>query len=334
MAETVFPTASEDFRFTPELGRRLRELRKRAGLKQEEVAVRLGRSGPGAKTTISRLELGRSSHPTFGFIVRYLHACGAGFEDIADLMPPRPERKRVRKQLTRDEKVASVRKRAEGLHLALTFEEQLFKLVNDEELLPTLEQRKAMATFGREVFNALLGTRNKVRVAEKELMSTGLIRRADIEGFRDVVVRMFADMEKSGDLDRKLVVDASAVASGRAKLPQVKRAERRLAEDHDRRFRWWYETRNSVIEQIKNESRELHPGLGIEVLQALPYLSVVSDFCKIAEATAPGSEDRKQRFEQRIARANDKHACRVIGELAMRRFDELKGTIPRKPRGK
>jgi transcriptional regulator with XRE-family HTH domain len=322
------------FEFTSEIGQRLKELRLKAGLSQAELAGKMGKKGKTSRDLTSRLELARTPNPSLTLVADFLAACGAGFDDISDLMPPRPEKRRRRKELSYQEKLDQVHRRAAGLHLALMLEQQLFKLVNDEELLPSLEQRTAMATYGRELFQTMLSARNRMRAAEKKLMSSGVIKRADAEGFRGVVARLFEQMEKSGDLDRKLVIDASAVASGKVKLPQVKRAERRLGEDHERRFRWWFSTRNSVIERIKNESRDLHPGLGIQVLEALPYLNVVSDFCMIAEASAPGSEERKQRFEERVARANDKHGCRVIGEFAVKRYDELKAGIPKKPMGK
>jgi transcriptional regulator with XRE-family HTH domain len=68
------------------LGLRLRELRKQAGLTQNELALRLGRTGPGGKSYVCRVE--RGDFPGLGLHVvgRFLSACGVGMRDIADVL--------------------------------------------------------------------------------------------------------------------------------------------------------------------------------------------------------------------------------------------------------
>jgi transcriptional regulator with XRE-family HTH domain len=65
------------------LGLRLRELRKRAGMTQSGLALRLGRTGPGGKSYVCRIE--RGDFPGLGLQVvgRFLAACGVGMRDIA-----------------------------------------------------------------------------------------------------------------------------------------------------------------------------------------------------------------------------------------------------------
>ncbi len=65
----------DTFVFPPELGHRLRELRGRAGLTQEELANLMGRTGRKAGNLVSRLELGRQKHPSLSIIADYLRAC-------------------------------------------------------------------------------------------------------------------------------------------------------------------------------------------------------------------------------------------------------------------
>ncbi|UCG42914.1 MAG: helix-turn-helix domain-containing protein, partial [candidate division WOR-3 bacterium] len=52
------------FRITPELGQRLRELRLKAGLTQQQVAVLMGRKGKGGHSIVGRLEAGRVPSPS------------------------------------------------------------------------------------------------------------------------------------------------------------------------------------------------------------------------------------------------------------------------------
>ena len=74
------------FKFTPEMGMRLRELRLREGMTQQELAVLMGRQGKGNHHLIGKVELGKAPYPSLGFVADYLRACKASFSDIADLL--------------------------------------------------------------------------------------------------------------------------------------------------------------------------------------------------------------------------------------------------------
>lgn len=76
------------FVFTPEMGARLRELRRAAGLSLRGLAERTGRTCRGAATPFNRLELGRVRQPSLGLVVDYLRACGAGPEALASVLGP------------------------------------------------------------------------------------------------------------------------------------------------------------------------------------------------------------------------------------------------------
>jgi len=78
--------SKETFKFTNEMGARLRELRLKAGVTQQELAVLMGRQGKGNAFLISRFESGHIPYPSFGFVADYLRACRASFTDIADLL--------------------------------------------------------------------------------------------------------------------------------------------------------------------------------------------------------------------------------------------------------
>ena len=67
------------------LGPRLRELRRRAGLTQEELARRMGMSSPNKKMMV-QIENGRTGNPGLASVARYLRACRAGFVDVLDVL--------------------------------------------------------------------------------------------------------------------------------------------------------------------------------------------------------------------------------------------------------
>ena len=78
--------SKEMFKFTPEMGLRLRELRLREGMTQQELAVLMGRQGRGNHQLIGKVELGKAPYPSLGFVADYLRACKASFTDITDLL--------------------------------------------------------------------------------------------------------------------------------------------------------------------------------------------------------------------------------------------------------
>jgi transcriptional regulator with XRE-family HTH domain len=78
--------AGDRFKFSPELGRRLRELRLKAGLTQQMLAVAMGSQRKGNHTVVSRLENGRMANPGIGLVADYLRACRASFADIQDVL--------------------------------------------------------------------------------------------------------------------------------------------------------------------------------------------------------------------------------------------------------
>lgn len=77
---------TDTFRFPPELGKRLRDLRLRAGLTQAELAQAMGRAGKGRACIVSRMEKGRVRYPSLGLVADFLRGCRARFADISDIL--------------------------------------------------------------------------------------------------------------------------------------------------------------------------------------------------------------------------------------------------------
>ena len=77
----------EDSLWFPEkLGKRLVELRRQRDLTQGQVAELMGRAGKGSETYMCRLEQGWFRSPSLRLVGDYLRACGAGFEDVLDVL--------------------------------------------------------------------------------------------------------------------------------------------------------------------------------------------------------------------------------------------------------
>jgi transcriptional regulator with XRE-family HTH domain len=64
--------------FYQELGKRLKRVRKTAGLTQEQIAKEIGLS----RQYIIQIEKGKAIHPTLGVILNYLDACNVAWADF------------------------------------------------------------------------------------------------------------------------------------------------------------------------------------------------------------------------------------------------------------
>jgi transcriptional regulator with XRE-family HTH domain len=104
MARFTGNIPKDTFEFTVEMGKRLAELRRRAGLRQSDVASIMGRKSRRGQSIVSRLETGEKPRPTMQLVADYLRACRATFADIAPVLdtytrkPTRAE-KQVQKKL-------------------------------------------------------------------------------------------------------------------------------------------------------------------------------------------------------------------------------------------
>jgi transcriptional regulator with XRE-family HTH domain len=78
--------STDRFVVTTDLCARLRELRRRAGLTQVQLARAMGYPGKRAGAIVAKFEIGRLRQPTIGFVADYLRACRAGFADITDVL--------------------------------------------------------------------------------------------------------------------------------------------------------------------------------------------------------------------------------------------------------
>jgi transcriptional regulator with XRE-family HTH domain len=72
--------------FSAEMGLRLRELRGKAGLTQDQVADRMGLKGRHRKVIIMKLETGRVANPHLRTVARFLQVCGARWSRFTDLL--------------------------------------------------------------------------------------------------------------------------------------------------------------------------------------------------------------------------------------------------------
>jgi len=313
------------FEFTPELGARLRELRERAGLSQEGVGRRMGRTGKGCGTIVHRLESGRSRQPTLGLIADFLKACGATFHDLLDELDGytgKPKRRRRRK--TRAEKVAAVQRKANRLAREGKLEELLFRFVMDPELGLSTPEQMVLVERGRERFREL--ERKHRQAAEAPKREDGSEREQRLE---EKVEELFGRLAASGALNRDVAVDAGAVVDGKAKLKPMKTAERRLTEQYRFKVGWRRMYLYYLRLRVRNEVSEEMRKQGVD--RAVRYGLLAMEAAQVAHEHGPETAYRKVWMEGRVEKARDPARARQAIEAGYRIYDEQKHSLPKPP---
>lgn len=221
------------------LGQRLRELRKQAGLTQAQVALLMGKTGPGGKSHVSQIERGRLPYLTIDSVVDYLRATQQSIAKLADIFDtatrPSPAlRQRLLGMLasaTEDE-----RRRAlnyyDGLLAKTNGQDKLERLARaavrqaaavrrDKELMKVIGSvldelrigaRDPLAinikAYARKLFSVLRRTRNS-RPSVRERKLAALDRWAELHQLppapftrtKQAVIALFAEMSERGRLD-------------------------------------------------------------------------------------------------------------------------------------
>lgn len=199
----------DGFVFPPELGKRLKAVRRRAGLTQFGLARAMGRPGQGTRAFLSHLEHGDIRYPSLGVIVDYLRACGASFKDLGDILdkftgqpavveqahgralvkmteqlPAKVARQVVRAEasLARADKkqgkpppdpakrLARARRNAAAAFRRQVLEKVLNREVNNAGVKPTMTAVSYLKTHAHKVFRILYRTRRSKPVRREELL--------------------------------------------------------------------------------------------------------------------------------------------------------------------
>jgi len=176
---------TQGFAFTAQMGERLRQLRRQAGLTLEDVAYVMGYKD-GFASHLSRLEQGKNPNPSMALVADYLRACSASFQDLSPLLaaytnrPPLRQPRAVemveaelkplggmesvrlgvydRKQSSRlspEARVMAARKQAKAAQERRRLDAMMKDEVNRLGVPPTYVVRKTAHDYARMVWKAL-----------------------------------------------------------------------------------------------------------------------------------------------------------------------------------
>jgi len=340
---------SRRFVFTLALGSRLRELRRKAGLTQQALAVHMGLGGKGSHALVGRLERGQKEHPSLGLVADYLRACGAGFKDVIDILDAHTgqaalyDRVAWQAQQHEDgtelwrakshrppEPARRVGERTRHVADDAHWQRRLRLFVDD-----FITSRRL--ALGRNVFTNVMQNhargiwcmmaRTREDPAEQERQLARALDRLLIEPdlpaeavrqVHDAVVGWFRGLEPV------------------AALPVPRRAGRK------RRarplLRVWLNARTELVLAIRRETEALLEQLGVPADRRPRYVGVASRVCDIVDRFEPGSARYRQAIDaialmpEAVEQGQDPALVFRVAGLVAPLFEQARRDLPRCPR--
>jgi len=183
MGSRAKATDSDAALLPKEVGARLRQLRRQAGLTQADVAVRMCRPGPSGKSYVCQIERGYMPGLTLNAVMDFLSACAAdasAIEDIIDAYtkrPPIPE-ERTRKQVAEAAAGLPLLKRArvewyDRFHKPKTGKRETLEQEHDRRVREAKGQARAIR-WERRLHRVLNDVLNELHVGASDPMAVHL----------------------------------------------------------------------------------------------------------------------------------------------------------------
>jgi len=361
-----------------ELGRRLRECRVKAGLTQQMLATAMGRQGKGSHHVAGRLERGEVPYPSLGLIADYLRACRVGFADILVVLDPYTSQPTV-VDVETEKAVAKVRKylpakldraverfdrgikrRAEEKHEPLPparervrrvrsfalsqiwarrVRREVVRIIETRYLIPGPDNEQKLQNYAAKVWGILNRTRGKrgdmrqalLEAATRSYMEKGGPEPEHLDAVREGLVAFFRQAEIADVLDTKPV---PAPGEGRPKYGFQPKPDRRPERDV------WDKARESLVEQLWQETSRMPELAGLDPKRLLPWRSVVRQLCSAVDHHAPESEECRREVETLATdehytrRGRDPVLVRRLAEVVIPRWEELRQSLGPHPLGR
>ncbi|GEM_PF-519135 len=351
--------AGDRFWFKPELGKRLRELRFKAGLTQQMLAVAMGSQRKGNHTVVSRLENGRMANPGIGLVADYLRACRAGFADILGVLDRYTARQTV-VEVEASKALAKVReflpakidraverfdrgikRRAEEKHEPLPEPEVRVKrsrsfalsqvwakrvrrrvvgIIETRHLRPGPDNERHLQNYAARVWSALNRSRGR-RVGRRPAL---LEQVTTLRAGEEAVDPEHLQAVRDGLIEffRKAEMAGQLDAA-----PQLEPRETQLRygfepkPDKRPERDAWDKAREALVEQLWQETSRMPELAGLDPRRLLLWRSVVRQLCSIVDHQAPESDECRKQVE---ALATDEHyTSRGRDPVLVRRLAEV-----------
>jgi len=358
----------ERMRLLKRLGARLRELRGRAKLTQQALAVAMGREGKGGHFVVGRLERGLVPNPGLVTVAEFLRGCRAGLSDIQSVMdeftslPPRREvatRAEVKlavftgdeavdeRTVKYDERLALARADAgrepdaparrvaravrysEATRLARAFSERLWHAVHNSGAYVESANKPLLANHGFAVRRLLRDMQHK---SEEE-------RRLELDRLLAQMLQNEKVPEKSVRTVHRAAIAACAGAAAEvaedAALREQGIVPRRVSKRELRKA--YLSARLAALKQIQGLVRVELRNAGIKLAQEGPYLSCISAVAGMVDRLGSDPQALALAIEElvrdplRQRRTCDPAIVRRVAETARLSYAELRKSLPPEP---
>ena len=328
------PRTQDRFKLQEALGLKLRELRRRAGLTQADLAKLMGRKGRGGHSLVGRLERGDMPNAGLGLVADYLRACDAGFDDIIGPLREYTSRPNVIVQAgdvavkqvvaTMPAKVAAevVRKdraelreaedakrlppspearaaRARGAAVRAWWRKRIRHRVtemwNARHWRYGLLVEEEVKAYAVGVWDLLVRTRDRDPATRRAMLDAALGRMLAGTGIDPECVRA-AHEEVTGTYDAAIAAGGLAAVAA-APGPLVMRG-RGPTPMHAAEREVRIARRNRFVELARDDITRLLEDAGVEPDRMEAWLGVMRSLCTIADSTKPGSTARQQQVDE------------------------------------
>uniref|UniRef100_A0A7C4CCR9 Uncharacterized protein n=1 Tax=candidate division WOR-3 bacterium TaxID=2052148 RepID=A0A7C4CCR9_UNCW3 len=331
------------------LGRILREVRIRSGLSQRVLALRMAARGRGYRSVLCRLELGKIERPSVVLIADYLRACRAKFADIAEVLEdyvrqvpqaakaaPEPVKpKRGERGSAVGERVERARRLIARRFRRRQLEEALYGVISAEKAKKlTSGELAAFCEFGRRRFGILERTRAKPERRQRQLEKEARrVQEFSLPGdltqvIADAVDALFAEMERSGALDRLPDTRDFRPETKELRLGPVMRAEKRLEEEKRRRMQVQVRRRAAACALVKTDIAAEMEFERLGQRQRAWLLALIEEMFDIALRFDSEPEERDRRLRRLVAGSPRPGAARDLLRRFRAAFARRRALVP------
>ena len=353
-----------------QLGRRLAELRKAAGMSQGELALRMGRNGRKFQPYICQLEKGHVPYPSINLLADYLRACGRSFADVAAVLdaymtqPTVPEKQGdlavrevvaalpapIQREVLYQDIDESVARRFEGK----APEPPADRVLRARRRIALVTQRlKVDHTIGHGLTLANLGTVPTSTVVThltnyghavfrilKRTRKSKPERRAEQLAQAPARLRGVVP-DKAIEFIQTAILELFRNMEMTGELDRLPEAGPTRAEARDQLMRATFAhtaARTRLMEQLVNEVKPMLLAAGVPQNRYDPYARTVRHYCHISDSFEAGTPEQAKATEEHLADelmmrlGRDPALARKVGEFTLRRYGELKTALPPDPR--
>lgn len=327
--------AGDRFKFKPVLGQRLRELRVKAGLTQQMLAVAMGSQCKGNHAVVSRLERGKMKNPGIGLVADYLRACRVGFKDVLSVLDaytgmPAVVEVETRKALVevREHLPAKIEKAVHDYDVGVTSRAEA-----KHEPMPEPKERVRRArNFGLSQVWAHRVRRKVVSIIETNHLRPGEMNEQHLQNYAAKVWRIMNRTRGKREKERPALLEAAVrpyleeggpspehvqaiteglltffreaeIAGGLDAEPQLGPGENQPRggfqpkPDTRPEREAWGKAREALLEQLWQEVRQLPELVRLDAQRLPLWRSVVRGLCSIVDHNAPGTEECREQVE-------------------------------------